>query len=383
MSHLAKLLGQARRTVCEVEADTVNVNSSCVIIDCREPEESSSGVIPGALCIPRGLLESKVERLVADKGQPIIIYCASGVRSLLAAKTLHEMGYAQVTSLAGGIEAWKASGGTLSHIHEDTQFDRERYLSQLKLPDLGEAGQARLKRARVLIIGAGGLGSPVALYLAAAGVGTLTLVDHDTVDKSNLQRQILHTSDRIGLAKVESAWITLRALNPEVNVGRLQRRFDFSLAQEIVPDHDVVVDGTDNFTTRYLVNHVCHRFNKYCVHGSVYQWQGQVAVFGGEGPCYECVFPEAPDGEMAPNCAEGGVLGAVTGIVGAAMACEVIKLLCGIEGGLTGAMASFDLKGMDFARLKLDRDPRCNCCSMPRESDVYRAAKSEHCYLRT
>ncbi|WP_245811757.1 ThiF family adenylyltransferase [Paraburkholderia megapolitana] len=355
--------------VHEVDVATASLDATArVIIDCREPEESRTGVISGALCIPRGLLESKVERLVTDKGQSIVVYCASGIRSLLAAKTMHEMGYRQVVSLAGGIEAWKAAGGQLSQMHEDFQFDRERYLSQLKLPELGEAGQARLKRSRVLIIGAGGLGSPVALYLAAAGVGTLTLVDNDTVDKSNLQRQILHTTDRIGLAKVESAWIALRALNPDVKIDRLQRRFDFALAQRVVPDHDIVIDGTDNFATRYLVNRVCHRFGKRCVHGSVYQWQGQVAVFGGEGPCYECVFPVAPSGEMAPNCAEGGVLGAVTGVVGAAMASEALKLLCGIDGGLIGAMANFDLKSMDFVRLKLERDPHCKCCSMPREA---------------
>jgi sulfur-carrier protein adenylyltransferase/sulfurtransferase len=366
MSRLHELLEQARRTVREVDAGSIDLDAANLgVIDCREPEESRTGVIPGAISVPRGLLEPRIERLVADKRRPVVVYCASGTRSLLAARTLHEMGYADVVSLAGGIEAWKAAGRPLAQFDEEADFDRERYLTQLKLPELGEAGQGRLKRARVLVIGAGGLGSPVALYLAAAGVGTLTLVDNDTVDKSNLQRQILHTTDRVGLPKVDSAYITLRALNPDVKIVRVERRFDLQLAQELVPNHDLVIDGTDNFETRYLVNRVCHRFGKRYVHGSVFQWQGQVAVFGADGPCYECLFPVAPTGEMAPNCAEGGVLGAVTGMVGAAMACEAIKLLCGIEGVLSSGMATFDLKGMDFARLKIDKDPQCVCCSVP------------------
>jgi molybdopterin/thiamine biosynthesis adenylyltransferase/rhodanese-related sulfurtransferase len=365
MSRLQQLLDEARAWVPEVAPMAVQRDHAQVLmLDCRELEEVNSGQIPGALTVARGLLETSAEKLIQDKCQPIVVYCASGTRSLLAGRTLQSLGYENVMSLSGGIASWKAAGLPITAPDARASIDRERYLAQLRLPGIGEEGQRRLAAARVLLVGAGGLGSPVALYLAAAGVGRITLVDPDVVDRSNLQRQILHTTDRVGVQKVESAYIALRALNPNVRIERHACRFTSEMAAELLAQHDVVVDGTDNFEARYLINRACHTHQKACVHGSVYQWQGQVAVFGKDRPCYECVFPVPPTGEMAPNCAEGGVLGAVTGVVGAAMASETVKLLCGVgASGSPGTIVStFDLKAMEFDRLHVHKDPWCACC---------------------
>lgn len=385
MNGLQQLLEEARARVPEMEPMAVErERARFLLLDCREPDEISSGQIPGALSLARGLLETSVEKLIQDKRRSVVVYCAGGTRSLLAGRTLQALGYESVVSLSGGIASWKAAGLPIVGPEVRSSIDRERYRAQLRLPDIGEEGQRRLAAARVLVVGAGGLGSPVALYLAAAGVGQLTLVDPDVVDRSNLQRQILHTTDRVGVQKVDSAYVALRALNPDVRIERRACRFTSEVAGELLEQHDVVVDGTDNFEARYLINRACHAHQKACVHGSVYQWQGQVAVFGKGRPCYECVFPVPPTGEMAPNCAEGGVLGAVTGVIGAAMASETIKLLCGI--GVSGAPATvvstFDLKTMEFDRLCVHQDPACACCGAGRgHSDRHALPATQSCVM--
>ncbi len=363
MKQIEAVIADLRESTPQIAAqDVVLEDAGLRIIDCREQEEFNNGHIAGSLLVPRAQFELRIEDLLPDKQQTVLIYCASGTRSLFAARTMRELGYTKVSSLSGGIAAWKSAGRAVHTAVVQATYDRVRYQSQMRLPEIGEAGQQKLRSARVLLIGAGGLGSPVALYLAAAGVGTLGIIDHDQVDRSNLQRQILHTSERVGLNKVDSAFIALRALNSEVEVLRYAEQLTPNSARRLFPEYDLIVDGSDNFATRYLVNRICHLFGKQCVHGSVFQWQGQVAVFGGAGPCYECLFPTPPSGELAPNCAEGGVIGAITGVVGASMACEVIKQICGMP-TLSGVLASFDLKEGIFETLHFEKDPSCACCS--------------------
>jgi molybdopterin/thiamine biosynthesis adenylyltransferase/rhodanese-related sulfurtransferase len=364
MSTLRALLDCARSAISETDPNAFDefIRRGSLLLDCREAEETASGYIDGALRLPRGLIEPSIERICPDRSRRIAIYCASGVRSALAAQTLATMGYEQPVSLRGGLEAWKASGRSVV-LPVSEGFDRSRYLSQLKLPEISESGQRQLKAARVLVIGAGGLGSPAALYLGAAGVGQMTIVDNDVVDLSNLQRQILHTTDRIGIAKVDSASMTLRALNPEVRITRVAERLDEGNGDALVSDHDIVVDGTDNLRARYLLNRLCNRHRKPWIHGSVHQWQAQLAVFTPPGPCYECAFPAPPTGDMAPNCAEAGVLGAVTGVVGSFMACEAIKLICCPLNSLASSMVLLDLRHFRMQRLLLESVPGCPCCS--------------------
>ena len=275
MKQIEWILESLRNNVCHVDPSSVNLEDPKLnILDCRDPEEFHSGYIAGAVNLPRAQLELRVEEVIEDKSHPVLVYCASGTRSLLATRTLTELGYQNVCSLAGGIQGWKAAGRpvliptTFSTI---SAFDRKRYQSQMQLPEIGEQGQQRIRAARVLIIGAGGLGSPVALYLTAAGIGTIGIVDHDKVDYSNLQRQILHTSDRVGVSKVDSAFMALRALNSEVHVERYGERLTQESAESLFPRYDLIVDCSDNFTTRYLINRVCHRHKKRCIHGSVFQ----------------------------------------------------------------------------------------------------------------
>ena len=290
-----------------------------MFVDVRERDEYEQGFIPGAVHIPRGNLESRIERAVPDHGTPVVLYCASGNRSAYSAKTLAELGYTDVVSMAGGFSRWKQNGHpwrvprTLSH------EQAERYSRHTLIPEVGEEGQLKLLDSKVLLIGAGGLGSPAALYLAAAGVGTLGIIDADVVDRSNLQRQILHTEDRIGMAKVDSAEIALKALNPDVNVVKYSERMDSSNVLDVITGYDVIVDGTDNFPTRYLLNDASLVAGIPVVHGSIYQFEGSVTVYKPyEGPCYRCQYPEPPPPELAPSCAEGGVLGVLPGVVGTA-----------------------------------------------------------------
>jgi len=362
-----EILDEARRLVPELTADElrrlVDSNSGNVVLDVREKEEYRDGHLAGALSVPRGFLEMQVEGHVPDKQTPIVAYCQSGTRSLLAGRILKEMGYTNVRSLGGGFGAWKNGGFPWVQDHAFTREQVSRYSRHFLLDEVGEAGQARLLNARVLCLGAGGLGSPVALYLAAAGVGTLGIVDDDVVDLSNLQRQILHTTERVGTSKVESAARTINALNPDVNVIEHRTRLDSSNILDIIADYEIIVDGCDNFPTRYLVNDACVMTNKTNVHGSIFQFEGQVTVFKpGAGPCYRCLFPEPPPPGMAPSCAEAGVLGVLPGLVGCIQALETIKLILGVGTPLIGRLAHIETLGFEVRTMKLRRDPKCPMC---------------------
>jgi molybdopterin/thiamine biosynthesis adenylyltransferase/rhodanese-related sulfurtransferase len=361
------LIEEARQQVPEWNVDEVRARLSngggFTLLDVREREEYREGHLHGAISVPRGFLEMRVEEAVPDKDAPIIAYCAGGTRSLLAAKQLRELGYRNVVSMTGGYGAWKGAGHPWI---QDFQFSSDqltRYSRHFILPEVGEKGQAKLLESKVLLVGAGGLGSPTALYLAAAGVGTLGIVDHDVVDMSNLQRQILHTNDRIGKPKVESARAALNALNPDVKVIGYQERLSSDNILEIIKDYDVIVDGCDNFPTRYLVNDACVMTGKPNVHGSIFQFEGQASVFyPHKGPCYRCLFPEPPPPGAAPSCQEAGVLGVLPGLVGTVQALETIKVLLGIGKPLIGRMVYFDTLNMELRIHKLRKDKNCPVC---------------------
>ena len=362
-----ELMDQARREVPEWSIDQVKAQlgngRDYVLLDVREKDEYREGHLAEALSLPRGFLELRVEQTLPDKTRPVITYCAGGARSLLAAKQLKEMGYEQVVSMSGGFAAWKGAGYPWKQDRQFTADQLTRYSRHFMLPEVGEEGQAKLLDAKVLLIGAGGLGSPTAFYLAAAGVGTLGLVDHDVVDLSNLQRQILHTNDRIGTPKIESARQTLQALNPDVNIVGYQERISSENIMRIIKDYDVIVDGCDNFPTRYLVNDACVLTGKPNVHGSIFQFEGQASVFyPGKGPCYRCLFPEPPPPGAAPSCAEAGVLGVLPGLVGCVQALETIKLILGVGKPLIGRMVYFDTLSMELRVHRLRRDPKCPVC---------------------
>ncbi len=363
-----ELMDDARQIVPEVTIDDVKAQmgngAKPTLLDVREREEYREGHLEGAVPLPRGFLEMRIEETVADKSTPIIAYCAGGVRSLIAARTLKEMGYEHVTSMSGGYTAWKNAGYKWVADRQFTQEQMTRYARHFTLPEVGEQGQAKLLDATVLCVGAGGLGSPVALYLAAAGVGTIGIVDHDTVDMSNLQRQILHTNDRVGMPKVESAQMTLNALNPDVNVVKFKERLSSENVMRIIENFDIVVNGCDNFPTRYLINDACVMAKKILVDGSIFQFEGQVTVVDpNDGPCYRCLFPEPPPPGAAPSCAEAGVLGVLPGIVGCMQALEVIKMILGAGTPLVGRMMHFDTLSSEIRVLKLRKDPNCLVCS--------------------
>jgi molybdopterin/thiamine biosynthesis adenylyltransferase/rhodanese-related sulfurtransferase len=362
-----QLMDEARKGVKEISVqetkDLLEKNGNHLLLDVREKDEYRDGHLEGAVSLPRGFLELKVETTVPEKSTPIIAYCAGGVRSLLAAKALKEMGYQDVISMSGGYSAWKTAGYKWVQDHQFTQEQMTRYSRHFLLPEVGEEGQAKLLKAKVLMVGAGGLGSPSAYYLAAAGVGTLGIIDNDVVDLSNLQRQILHTNDRVGMPKVESAKLTLQGLNPDVRVVPYQDKLTSKNIMEIIKDYDIIVDGCDNFPTRYLVNDACVLANKPNVHGSIFQFEGQASVFyPGKGPCYRCLYPEPPPAEMAPSCAEAGVLGVLPGLIGTIQALETIKLILGKGDTLVGKLLCFNTLTMEINTLKLQRDPACPMC---------------------
>jgi adenylyltransferase/sulfurtransferase len=362
-----EIMNEARTAVPEVSADDVKgrlaAGKPVALLDVREREEYRQGYVPGAVSLPRGFLEMRIEEAVPDKNTPVIAYCQSGTRSLLAGRILKELGYRDVVSMRGGFGAWKNQG---LPVKEDRQFTAEqqiRYSRHFLLPEVGEEGQGKLLDAKVLCIGAGGLGSPAAFYLAAAGVGTLGIVDMDTVDLSNLQRQILHTNDRIGMPKVESARLTLQALNPDVKIVEFRERLASDNALEIFGQFDVIVNGCDNFPTRYLANDACVFLKKPLVDGAIWQFEGQTTVFHPpHGPCYRCMFPEPPPPGAVPSCAEAGVLGVLPGIVGCFQALEAIKLILGQGKPLYGRLMHFDTLTGDVRTLKLRRDPNCVVC---------------------
>ena len=345
------------------EHETNPDNQEVVVVDVREKHEWNEGYIPGAIHVPRGFLELQIEEAVPDKSKTVVLYCAGGVRSLIAGSTLKQMGYQNAISMSGGFGQWKTNGYSFVQPRLMSEAQAKRYSRHLLVPEVGEAGQFKLLDSRVLLIGAGGLGSPAAYYLAAAGVGTIGIIDADVVDESNLQRQILHNTQRIGQYKAESARETIEALNPDVKVITYIERLDESNVARIIADYDVILDGTDNFPTRYLLNDAAIIANKPVVHGSVFRFEGQLTVFKPyEGPCYRCLYPEPPPIALAPSCAEAGVLGVLPGIIGLLQATETIKLLLGIGDPLVGRMMTYDALAGEFNELRLFRDPECPAC---------------------
>jgi sulfur-carrier protein adenylyltransferase/sulfurtransferase len=334
-----------------------------VLVDVREKNEWDEGHIPGAIHVPRGYLELQIEEAIPDKAKKVVLYCAGGVRSLMAGNTLQQMGYEDVISMAGGFGQWKANGYNFIQPRTLTEAQAKRYSRHTLIPEVGEQGQFKLLDSKVLMIGAGGLGSPAAYYLAAAGVGTIGIIDADVVDDSNLQRQILHNTERIGQYKAESARQTLTALNPDVKVVTYIERLDEENVHRIIADYDVIVDGTDNFPTRYLLNDAAILANKPVVHGSVFRFEGQLTIFKPyDGPCYRCLYPEPPPPALAPSCAEAGVLGVLPGIIGLLQATETIKLILGLGDPMIGCLLTYDALAGEFNELRLYRDPNCPAC---------------------
>ena len=369
----AEFIRQIKNQIAEVDPAEVhaaltdgNGNGGVAVVDVRESDEIAQGHLPGAKLVPRGFLESRIEGAVPDRSQHVVLYCASGNRSALAAKTLTDLGYENVESMTGGIALWKDRGYKVEVPRKITAEQRERYSRHMLVPEIGAEGQYKLLDAKVLLLGAGGLGSPTALYLAAAGVGTIGIVDDDVVDLSNLQRQVIHTTDRIGMPKVDSAEITMKALNPDVNVVKYETRIDASNIMEIIEGYDVIVDGVDNFPTRYLLNDATVRLKIPVVSASILGFDGQLSVFAPyEGPCYRCLYPVPPPAELAPSCGANGVLGVLPGTMGLLQATEVVKLIVGAGEPLIGRLLLYEALGATFTELKVRRDPECAICSRP------------------
>src|SRR6195952_2622530 len=363
----AEVIRKIRSQVEEVDPSQVreHLGNGVVLVDVRETEEWDAGHIPGAKHVPRGYLESRIEGAVKDRDQRVVLYCASGQRSALAANTLHEqLGYENVASMNGGITLWKDRGYDVEVPKSLTKEQRERYSRHILVPEIGLEGQTKLLEAKVLLLGAGGLGSPTALYLAAAGVGTLGIVDDDEVDLSNLQRQVIHTTDRIGVAKVDSAEESIKAINPGVDVKKYKVRLDASNIMEIIEGYDVIVDGVDNFPTRYLLNDATVRLDIPVVSASILGFDGQLSVFSPHvGPCYRCLYPVPPPAELAPSCGPNGVLGVLPGTMGLLQATEVVKLVTGAGEPLIGRLLLYEALGATFTELKVRRDPECPICS--------------------
>jgi sulfur-carrier protein adenylyltransferase/sulfurtransferase len=360
MASFRDLLKAAKSEITEVDTEGAaeRIADGWSVLDVREPEEYDAGALAGAVHIPRGHLESQVESRLTDKTKPVVIYCAGGVRSAFAARTLQELGYTEVVSMDGGFGRWKDEGRPWTTPVTLTPEQKTRYQRHLLLPEVGVEGQAKLLASKVLLLGAGGLGSPAALYLAAAGVGTLGIVDMDEVDASNLQRQILHNIDRVGDRKVDSAKKTLVALNPDVDVVTYDTRLSADNILEIIKDYDVIVDGADNFPSRYLLNDASVKLGIPVVHGSIFRFEGMVSVFHPlRGPTYRDMVPEPPPAELAPSCAEAGVLGVLPGIVGSIQALEAIKLLLDLGEPLIGRILSIDTTDMSFRTFNLKPDP--------------------------
>src|ERR1700722_7994955 len=371
------LIASVRKETKEVSLDEIKrrleAKEPMVLVDVREKEENRAGYIPGAISVPRGFLEIQIEQRVPDKNAPVVLYCAGGTRSALAAATLQQLGYAHVETANPGFVRWKDLGYPMETPPQLTDSQRDRYSRHILLPEVGEAGQAKLLKSKVLLLGAGGLGSPAAMYLAAAGVGTLGVVDADVVDASNLQRQIIHATSRVGTPKVESAAKTIADLNPDVKVVPYPERLTSANVERIFGDYEVVGDGTDNFPTRYLVNDASVWMDKPVAHGSMFRFDGQVTTFVSDkaakklgmpeaGPCYRCLYPEPPPPHLAPSCQEAGVLGILCGIIGTLQATEVIKILLGRGTTLSGRLLTYDSLKMKFRELRLRRDPSCPVC---------------------
>jgi molybdopterin/thiamine biosynthesis adenylyltransferase/rhodanese-related sulfurtransferase len=367
MASYRELLQEVKQEIEEIgaaQARELVEEGEAAVVDVRERDEWEEGHLPRAVHIPRGNLESRIEGALPDKSRAVLLYCASGNRSAFAAKTLEELGYENVLSLAGGFTDWKRNGLPFELPRALDEAKRRRYSRHLLIPEVGEEGQLKLLDSRVLLIGAGGLGSPASLYLAAAGVGTLGIVDDDAVDETNLQRQIVHSTERLGESKAESAKRTIEALNPDVNVKVFKERLTSENVDRILGEGwDVIVDGADNFPTRYLLNDASVWHGIPVVHGSIYRFEGQTTVFKPhEGPCYRCLFPQPPPPELAPSCAEGGVLGVLPGVIGSLQANEALKLSLGIGELLVGRLLMFDALAGSFTEISLRRDPDCPVC---------------------
>src|SRR4051812_14783852 len=362
-----EVLRQIKERIDEVDPADVRkqLGNGVVLVDVREAEEFGAGHIPGAVHVPRSYLESRIENAVSDRDAHVVLYCQSGNRSAWGAHALKELlGYENVESMTGGITLWKDRGYDVEVPRSLTKEQRERYSRHLLIPEVGVEGQQKLLDAKVLLLGAGGLGSPAALYLAAAGVGTVGIVDNDVVDLSNLQRQVLHTTDRVGVPKVDSAQQTINAINPDVDVVKHEVRLDASNIMDILPDYDVVVDGLDNFPTRYLLNDASVRLKIPVVSAAILGFDGQLSVFAPyDGPCYRCLFPEPPPAELAPSCGANGVLGVLPGTMGLLQATEAIKLVIGQGDPLIGRLLLYDALAASFTEVKVHRDPDCPICS--------------------
>jgi molybdopterin/thiamine biosynthesis adenylyltransferase/rhodanese-related sulfurtransferase len=382
MPNFRELLSQTKARIREIstaEAEVARDADGAVVLDVREPDEYEQGAIPGSVHIARGNLESQVEGRLLDKDTPVVVFCAGGTRSAFAAETLGQLGYANVASVAGGFNKWKDEGRDWKVPSVLSPEQRNRYQRHLLLPEVGVEGQQKLLGARVLLLGAGGLGSPAALYLAAAGVGTLGIIDMDVVDESNLQRQILHNMDRIGERKVDSAKKTLTAINPDEDVVTYDMRLDAGNVVDLLSQFDVVIDGADNFPSRYLLNDASLKTDTPVVHGSIFRFEGQATVFKPfDGPCYRCMIPEPPPAELAPSCAEAGVLGVLPGIIGSIQALEAIKLILGIGDDLSGRLLAYDSLEQSFRTFKVNRDPECPACSLD-PADIVIAEYDELC----
>jgi molybdopterin/thiamine biosynthesis adenylyltransferase/rhodanese-related sulfurtransferase len=363
----AELIRKIKSEITETDPQVVHglLNNGVAIIDVRDTEEWAQGHLPGATHVPRSFLESRIDGVVPDHAQRVILYCASGNRSALAARTLSEdLGYESVESMTGGITLWKDRGYEVEQPKSLSAEQRERYSRHILIPEVGESGQQALLEARVLLLGAGGLGSPTALYLAAAGVGTIGIVDNDVVDLSNLQRQVIHNTARIGVPKVESAEETIHALNPDVTVVPFNTRLDASNIMEIIEGWDIIVDGVDNFPTRYLLNDASVRLQIPVVSASILGFDGQLSIFKPyDGPCYRCLFPEPPPAELAPSCGANGVLGVLPGTMGLLQATEVIKLIVGAGEPAIGRLLLYDALAATLSEVKIRRDPDCPICS--------------------
>jgi molybdopterin/thiamine biosynthesis adenylyltransferase/rhodanese-related sulfurtransferase len=365
----AEYIKQVKAQIDEIDPSAVSEvagSDGVVIVDVRESDEWDAGHLPGAKHVPRGHLESRIEGAAPDRSQRVLLYCASGNRSALAAKTLRdELGYEHVESMTGGYTLWKDRGYAVEVPRTFTPEQRQRYSRHFLLPEVGVEGQQKLLDAKVLLLGAGGLGSPTALYLAAAGVGTLGIVDDDTVDVSNLQRQIIHTTDRVGTPKVDSAEKAIHDLNPDVSVRKYETRLDASNIVDIIKDYDIVVDGVDNFPTRYLLNDASVRLKIPVVSAAILGFEGQLSVFAPyDGPCYRCLFRQPPPAELAPSCGANGVLGVLPGTMGLLQATEVVKLVTGAGEPLVGRLLLYEALGATFTELKVRRDPDCPICSI-------------------
>jgi molybdopterin/thiamine biosynthesis adenylyltransferase/rhodanese-related sulfurtransferase len=368
MSDLKEILRQAKQQIREVSVqevrDKLNPAQGFTLLDIRESDEWEQGHLDQAIFLPRGFLELRADKMLPDKSQPIVVYCAGGTRSALAAKTLHDMGYNDVYSMRGGFTEWKNNGLPFVSPEKVGKDQMARYSRHLRIPEIGEKGQLKLLKSRVLLVGAGGLGSPAGVYLAASGVGTIGLVDYDVVDESNLQRQILHWTSSVGTPKVDSARRTLFEVNPDVKVRTHNLHLDASNILDIFADYDVIVSGSDNFTTAYMVNDAAVMLKKPVSYGSIFRFDGQASTFiPYQGPCFRCLYATATPPELAPSCDEAGVLGVLPGVIGLIQATEVIKLVLGLGTTLSGRLLTYDALEMSFRQFKIRRDPACAACS--------------------